>query len=119
MEQENIEYEWIQLSSQLQELFGKTPDLKTVLFLIGVQELGKGPQHFTKEEKEDLMHIAVCKVLSIAGFYELKGMDQDGWPIWELKKKLPFLNMLEQETLLKSHVIDYFKQEVFREQDNH
>jgi hypothetical protein len=110
-EKENLKAEWATLTENLREYFGKTPDLNGVLFLIGVQELGQGPRNFSKEEKQDLMHIAICKVLSYSGFYELQGLDKDGWPHWEAVKKLPFLDLLSQEKMLKAHVIEYFKQE--------
>ena len=63
--------------------------MDAILFLIGVQELGQGFRPFSKEEKQDLMHIAICKVLSFSGFYELEGVDEDGWPHWKMMKKLP------------------------------
>jgi hypothetical protein len=104
--------EWEELMQQLTLIFEKRPvDLNAVLFLVGVQELGKGHRHFSKEEKQDLMHIAICKVLSYSGIYELEGLDQEGWPHWKLVQKLPFVNLLEQEKLLKAHVIEYFKRE--------
>lgn len=78
--------------------------------MIGVQELGKGPLNFSKEEKQDLMHIAVCKLLSQAGFYVLTGTDKDGWPHWENIKSLPFISLKEQEGFLKLLIIDYFKE---------
>jgi hypothetical protein len=91
---------------------GKKPkDLNGVLFLIGVQELGKGKRVFSKEEKQDLMHIGICKVLSLAGYYELEGLDQDGWPHWKVVKKLPHFDLLEQEKLLKLQVLEYFETE--------
>ncbi len=94
-------------------MIGKKPkDLNSVLFLIGIQELGKGHQNFSKEEKQDLMHIAICKVLSLSGFYVLEGTDGEGWPHWKLIKKLPHFDLLEQEKLLKMHIIDYFDQEL-------
>lgn len=85
-----------------------TPDLKVFLFLIGVQELGQGPQKFSKRQKEELMHIANCRLFSELGFYELEGLDQDGWPHWKLVKPLPAYTLLEQEMLLKSLVVTYF-----------
>ncbi len=98
--------------NELETRIGKRPaDLNAVLFLIGVQELGRGLQRFSKEEKQDLMHIAICKVLSLSGFYELEGTDEAGWPHWKLVKKLPHFDLLEQEKLLKMHTIDYFTQE--------
>ncbi len=105
--------QWSRLTLFLQNLVGKRPkDLNTVLFLIGIRELGSGNQTFSKEEKQDLMHIAICKVLSLAGYYELDGMDADGWPHWKLVKKLPHFDLLEQEQLLKQHVIEYFVREL-------
>lgn len=104
---------WGRLTLYLQETIGKRPkDLNAVLFIIGVHELGKGNRNFSKEEKQDLMHIAICKVLSLAGYYQLKGIDQEGWPHWELVKKLPRFDLLEQEHLLREHVVEYFIQEL-------
>lgn len=83
-----------------------------MLFLIGVQELGSGRRTFSKEEKQDLMHIAICKVLSYAGFYELEGLDKEGWPHWKQIKPLPHFDLMEQEKLLKMQVIEYFEKEL-------
>ncbi|MCU0338345.1 MAG: hypothetical protein MUE30_00550 [Spirosomaceae bacterium] len=108
-----VETTWEELRETLASILGKKPaDLNSVLFLIGVQELGKGALNFTKEQKQDLMHIAICKVLSLSGFYELEGLDSDGWPHWRSTQKLPHFNLLSQETLLKVHVIRYFKEEL-------
>lgn len=107
------ERKWQRLLNKLGELIGKKPaDLNGVLFLIGVQELGQGKKVFSKEQKQDLMHIAICKVLSLSGFYELEGIDEQGWPHWKLVKKLPHFDMLEQEKLLKMHVLEYFEKEI-------
>lgn len=104
---------WGRLTQYLQNTIGKRPkDLNAVLFIIGVHELGKGNRNFSKEEKQDLMHIAICKVLSLAGYYELRGVDQEGWPHWELVKKLPRFDLLEQEHLLREHIIEYFIHEL-------
>ncbi|GAB3322762.1 hypothetical protein GCM10027299_18430 [Larkinella ripae] len=107
---QEIEQEWEQVLSYLEKAVGKRPaDLNSVLFLIGVQELGHGTQIFTKEQKQDLMHIAICKVLSLSGYYELEGTDQDGWPHWKLVQKVPYIDLLSQENFLKLHVIKYFE----------
>jgi hypothetical protein len=108
----DFDRKWAALMRHLNETLGKRPkDLNSVLFLIGVQELGRGPQYFSKEEKQDLMHIAICKVLSLSGYYELEGLDESGWPHWKLIKKLPHVDLLSQETLLKMHVIEFFEKE--------
>jgi hypothetical protein len=106
-----FEERWEQLLEMLHQLVGKKPaDLNAVLFLIGVQELGKGIKNFSKEQKQDLMHIAICKLLSTLGIYEFEGLDEQGWPHWKLVKKLPHVDLLEQESLLKSLAIDYFEE---------
>jgi len=108
----DLEKKWAKLLDGLKETIGKKPaDLNGVLFLIGVQELGMGNRIFSKEQKQDLMHIAVCKVLSYSGFYELEFIDQEGWPHWKLIKDLPHFDLLEQEKLLKIQVMEYFEKE--------
>lgn len=104
---------WVDMLYKIKEITGKRPaDLNAVLFLIGVQELGMGARSFSKEEKQDVLHIAICKVLSLAGYYELEGHDQDGWPHWKLVKNLPRFDLLEQEKLLKIQILEYFKEEI-------
>lgn len=108
----DLEKRWFRLLGLLEKNIGKRPaDLNGVLFLIGVQELGKGPVPFSKEEKQDLMHIGICKALSQSGFYELEGLDEEGWPHWKLVKKLPRVSLEDQEKMLRMHVIDYFENE--------
>jgi len=100
-EWELVEYKFIQLTK-------KKPSFNAILYLIGVQELGKGIKTYSKEEKQDIMHIAICKLLSFSGYYELEGYDQDGWPHWKNIKTLPKFDLLEQEKVLKAHIIEYF-----------
>lgn len=106
-----IEKQWFRLLSILEKSIGKRPkDLNAVLFLIGVQELGKGVRAFSKEEKQDLLHIATCRVLATSGFYELEGLDDNGWPHWNVVKEIPKLDLVDQEKLLKMHIIEYFEE---------
>ena len=108
----DLQRQWSRLMGEIEKLIGRRPkDLNGVLFIIGVQELGKGYRPFSKEEKQDLMHIGICRVLSQSGYYELAGSDKDGWPHWKMVKKLPHFDLLEQEKLLKMHVIEYFEKE--------
>lgn len=107
-----LELKWQILMDKLEKVLGKPPaDLNAVLFLIGVQELGQGVKVFSKEQKQDLMHIAICRVLSKMGFYELEGIDSEGWPHWKAVQKLPHLDILSQETFLKIHILEYFEDE--------
>lgn len=106
--QEDIQIRWLKLRIKLKENFGIKPDMDGVLFLIGVQELGAGKQTFTKEQKQDLMHIAVCTLLAQSGYYINEGRDEDGWPHFKQLKPLPEFNVIEQENFLKDHVLLYF-----------
>jgi hypothetical protein len=110
---DDLQQRWWNLEAKLVERFGKKPDLETVLFLIGIQEFGDVREQFTKEQKQDLMHIAVCSLLSESGYYELEGVDEDGWPHFKQLKTLPELNAIEQENFIKDHVLLYFDQHEF------
>lgn len=94
----------------VQERFNKTvlPDLNAILFLIGIQELGRWQDNFSKEEKQDLMHIAVCRLFAADDHYEFIGRDADGWPHYELKSKLPKIDLASQEQLMKEKIVQYF-----------
>jgi len=106
-----INKKWKELQARISQDFDSdTPDVKVMLFLIGVQELGKGPQKFSKRQKEELMHIATCRLMSMMGFYELEGLDQDGWPHWKLVKTIPSYTLLEQEMMMKSLIVTYFEE---------
>ncbi|WP_214073870.1 hypothetical protein [Mucilaginibacter sp. dw_454] len=108
-----INKKWIELQDKIAMDFDSDkPDVKVMLFLIGVQELGQGPRKFSKRQKEELMHIATCKLFSMMGFYELEGLDQDGWPHWKIVQTVPNYTLLEQELLLKSLIINYFEEEI-------
>ena len=110
MRNDDILIRWFALEQQLVERFGKKPDLESILFLIGIQEFGDIKKKFTKEQKQDLMHIAVCTVLTSSGYYELSHVDEDGWPHFKQLKAMPELNPFEQENFLKDHILLYFQQ---------
>ena len=84
--------------------------METVLFLIGMQEFGELRSKYTKEQKQDLMHIATCRLLSYYGYYLLSGHDHEGWPHWELSEKLPVLSLKEQDVILKKSALRYFRE---------
>ena len=107
--QDDLQTRWWNLEARLVERFGKKPDMETVLFLIGVQEFGDVRRKFSKEEKQDLMHIAVCSLFRQSGYYELEGTDRDGWPHFRQLKALPDMGLIEQENFLKDHILLYFE----------
>jgi len=111
--EEDLQVRWLKLRIKLKEKFGIKPDMNGILMIIGVQELGQGPQDFSKEQKQDLMHIAVCTILSASGYYVFDGHDEEGWPHFTQLKPLPELGMIEQENFLKDHALLYFQAQNF------
>lgn len=111
MEEWKRDFEWLRIRHQVKEDLKREtlPDLNAVLFMIGIQELGRWQNSFTKEEKQDLMHIAVCSLLSGKGYFEFLGRDADGWPHFKPVKILAKMDLNEQENLLIESIIEYFK----------
>jgi hypothetical protein len=103
---------WEQLIHTLTERFsqGEELDVSGVLFLIGVQEKGDINQKFKKDQKIDLLHIALCRVLEPYGFYKYEGIDEEGWPHYSLVEKLPDLKSGEQSILIKQAILQYFEE---------
>jgi len=101
---------WNALVDFVNSQFGTREHLDTqaVLFLIGLNELGQGYKKLEKEDKINLLHIAICRLLSNYGYYEYTGRDKDGWPHWKTNKNLPTLNPEEQIDLIKEAAILYF-----------
>ena len=91
------------------ERFKMEMDLKSMLFVIGLQELGMKTDKLSKDQKLDVMHIAVCSLLEPYGHYKYIGRDKDGWPHWEVVDKLPFLNGEEQELLIRKCIVEYWE----------
>lgn len=101
---------WEQLVQVLTNQFsqGEDLDLDAIIYLIGVQELGKVHQTFKKDEKLNLMHIAICRLLEPYGFYEFNFFDEEGWPHYTVKEELPPLRAGEQSVLMKEAIVNYF-----------
>lgn len=110
---ERSKSQWAKVLGFVKDKFsdGEEPDLDTILFLIGVRELGVPRRKFKKDEKIQLLHIAICRVLQPYGYYELEGLDADGWPHYKLNEKIPNLKAGEQSILMKEAVIRYFEDE--------
>lgn len=110
---DDLQTRWWSLEAKLLERFGKKPDMEAVLFLIGMQETGFIQSKITKEQKQDLMHVAVCTLLSQSGYYILEGKDEEGWPHFKQLKEIPSLELIEQENFLKDHILLYFEKNGF------
>ncbi len=107
---EILKSRWSQLVAKLSEQFseGEDLDIDGIIYIIGVQELGQGYRRFKKDEKVNLMHIAICRLLEPLGYYEFDFFDQDGWPHYKIKEALPFLKPGEQAVMMKEAIVNYF-----------
>ena len=106
----DLKTKWNNLKTKLSVDFSDNEiiDLDSIIFLIGLQELGQFQKRFNKQRKLEVIHIAVCKLLSDYGYYEFDYIDNDGWPHYKLIKKLPNLKAGEQTILMKKAIINYF-----------
>ena len=92
---------------------GDILDLDAIIYLIGIQELGQLDRSYKKDQKLDLMHIAICKLLTPYGYYELDFVDEDGWPHYKTLEALPHLKAGEQSVLMKEAIVNYFLETEF------
>ena len=101
---------WEQLVTKLSDQFaeGDTLELDAIIYLVGVQELGQYHRAYKKDEKINLMHIAICRLLEPYGFYEFDHIDEEGWPHYNLVGELPPLKSGEQSILMKEALVHYF-----------
>ena len=107
---DDLQLRWWKLEEKFMNKFGKKPDVEAILFLIGIQEIRNLKKKFSKEQKQDLMHVAVCSLLSQSGYYKVEGHDEDGWPHFLQLKPLPQYNTIGQENFLKDHILLYFQE---------
>jgi hypothetical protein len=107
---EQLKQRWEKVVHLLSNQFadGEMLDLDAIIYLIGVQELGKVHQTFKKDEKLNLMHIAICRLLEPYGYYEFDYVDKEGWPHYKVKEELPPLKAGEQSVLMKEAIVNYF-----------
>lgn len=99
------------LSAQFAD--GDSLELDAIIYLVGVQELGQYHRKYKKDDKLDLMHIAICRLLEPYGYYEFDFFDEDGWPHYTVKEELPTLKAGEQSVLMKQAIVDYFLERNF------
>lgn len=106
---------WELLTTKLSKQFadGDTLELDGIIYLVGIQELGQYHRKYKKDDKLDLMHIAICRLLEPYGYYEFEFFDEDGWPHYKVKEQLPTLKAGEQSILMKEAIVSYFLDKEF------
>lgn len=112
---QQLKERWEAVVKKLSDQFadGEELDLDAIIYLIGVQELGQLQRKFEKDEKLNLMHIAICRLLQPYGYYELEYVDAEGWPHYRILEPLPPLKAGEQRLLMTDAVVNYFLESQF------
>ena len=107
---EILKRRWDEVVTFLSERFadGEPLELDAIIYLVGVQELGQPHRNFKKDEKVNLMHIAICRLLEPFGYYAFEYFDDDGWPHYKVIEQLPPLKAGEQTVLMKEAIVQYF-----------
>lgn len=107
---EQLKQRWEEVVALLSNRFadGEALDLDAVIYLVGVQELGQLHRKYKKDEKINLMHIAICRLLEPFGYYEFEFFDEQGWPHYKILEQLPPLKAGEQSVLMKEAIVQYF-----------
>jgi hypothetical protein len=107
---ETLKKRWENVVAFLSEKFadGDTLDLDAIIYLIGLQELSQPNKEFKKDEKVNLMHIAICRLLEPYGYYKFSYYDKEGWPHYDVVTQLPPLKAGEQSVLMKEAIVQYF-----------
>ena len=110
--EKSLKVKWDEIIKILSNKFndGENLDIEAIIYLIGLQELGRINSKFRKDQKIDLMHIAICRLLEPYGYYQVNYIDKDGWPHYKVLTKLPNLKSGEQTLLMKEAIINYFSQ---------
>ena len=112
---EQLKERWEFLVKKLSAQFsdGDPLELDGIVYLVGVQELGNFHRKFKKDEKVNLMHIAICRLLEPYGYYDFDFFDEDGWPHYTIKEQLPPLKAGEQSVLMKEALVNYFMEKEY------
>ncbi len=103
-----VEKRFKALQSKLKVQFNRQPSMDAILFIIGMNAIGKGNVKYDREEKMNLLHVAHCTIFEISGYYELERTDEDGWPHFKTLKQYPAMELHEQEFFLKENILKYF-----------
>ena len=107
----NLVQRLFMISNLIKSIFGTRNKrlLKDYLgYVSRINDLESSYQKLKKDQKVEVMHVAVCALLSQWGYYEFTGHDEDGWPHWKETSKIPSLNAKQQDGLIREAIVEYF-----------
>ena len=105
------ERRWSALVDRIESHFGRVPDVDAILFIIGIQSVGRGYEpDLPKERKQSLIMEGSYLAFETLGIYRRMGLEKNGFWIWEKVVDLPKLSIDDQERLLQIGILNYFDQ---------
>jgi len=106
---QELEARWARLLAHLENLVGRTPTgIEQVLFLIGIQERGRGYEPgLSREQKQEVIMEGAWHAFAAIGLYRRVAEDSTAWePTFS---PWPELSRDDQEKLLRIAILEYFK----------
>ena len=104
------ERRWQSLLSDVESKFGRKPDVDALLFLMGIQSVGRGFEpDLPKERKQSLIMEGSYLAFETLGLYQRMGLERNGFWIWEKTGDIPKLDVDDQEKLLQIGILNYFE----------
>ena len=116
MIQPSFREQWDEFLLKTGKYFNVLPNDEFLLFMIGIQESGKGFDSFSKQEKTDLISLGICKVLELGGYMQQSGHDSEGWPLFISIKPHQPMPPMQYQKLMRQGIMDYFQINVFSQQ---
>jgi hypothetical protein len=103
------EQRWSALVARVESRFGRAPDVDAILFIMGIQSVGRGYEpDLPKERKQSLIMEGSYLAFETLGIYRRMGLERNGFWIWEKVFDLPKLSIDDQERLLQIGILNYF-----------
>ncbi len=98
---------WAKFKEIFKSNYGEYPSLISGLFLVGLEQI-PDVDVLTKEQKQEVIHVGLCKLLAQDNLYTVSHYDNDGWPHFALSKHAKQMDIEKQENYIKQLLINYF-----------
>lgn len=104
----DTEEKLVKISAALKEFFSldEAPGIPEMVFLAGLQSLGKPAGPLSRDDKMDVMHVGTCALLEPYGYYRYSHRDADGYPHYEPVKERA--GGAPSQAVLADAIVSYF-----------
>lgn len=99
---------WAEIKESFKNSYGEYPSVISLLFLVGLAHVPEADGALSKEAKQEVIHVGLCKVLEQENLYTFTEFDEDGWPHFEPTNRTQRLDIEKQENYIKQLLIQYF-----------